>query len=83
MVCVTGSMLARLLESDVLRRSASHLRLLRHLVERSLAYDVGALREMCMGIEVFHRNPSTYDPKSDSVVRVNVVLVRNKKCHSL
>jgi len=70
--------LDRLLESDVLRRSASHLRLLRHLVERSLANDPGALREMSIGIEVFHRNPSTYDPKSDPIVRVNVSRLRER-----
>jgi len=70
--------LDRLLESDVLRRSASHLRLLRHLVERSLANDLGALREMSIGIEVFHRNPATYDPKSDPIVRVNVSRLRER-----
>lgn len=70
--------LDRLLESDMLRRSASHLRLLRHLVERSLANDPGALREMSIGIEVFHRNPSTYDPKSDPIVRVNVSRLRER-----
>ena len=70
--------LDRLLESDVLRRSASHLRLLRHLVERSLANDLGALREMSIGIEVFHRNPSTYDPKNDPIVRVNVSRLRER-----
>ena len=64
--------LDRLLASDWLRRSPNHLRLLRYLVERSLANDQGALREMSIGIEVFHRNPSTYDPKNDPIVRVKV-----------
>ena len=45
--------LERLLASDFLRRSPSHLRLLRYLVERRLANDDGALREMSIGIEVF------------------------------
>ncbi len=70
--------LARLLDSDFLRRSPSHLRLLRYLVERSLANDQGALREMSIGIEVFHRNPSTYDPKNDPIVRVNVSRLRER-----
>ncbi len=70
--------LERLLASDWLRRSPSHLRLLRYLVERSLANDQGALREMSIGIEVFHRNPSTYDPKSDPIVRVNVSRLRER-----
>jgi tetratricopeptide (TPR) repeat protein len=70
--------LDRLLDSDFLRRSPSHLRLLRYLVERRLANDDGALREMSIGIEVFHRNPSTYDPKSDPIVRVNVSRLRER-----
>lgn len=70
--------LERLLASDFLRRSPSHLRLLRYLVERRLANDDGALREMSIGIEVFHRNPSTYDPKNDPIVRVNVSRLRER-----
>ena len=70
--------LERLLASDFLRRSPSHLRLLRYLVERRLANDDGALREMSIGIEVFNRNPSTYDPKSDPIVRVNVSRLRER-----
>ena len=72
------SELDRLLDSDFLRRSPSHLRLLRYLVERRLAKDDGALREMSIGIEVFHRNPATYDPKSDPIVRVNVSRLRER-----
>jgi tetratricopeptide (TPR) repeat protein len=72
------SELDRLLESDFLRRSPSHLRLLRYLVERRLANDDGALREMSIGIEVFHRNPATYDPKNDPIVRVNVSRLRER-----
>ena len=72
------SKLDRLLDSDFLRRSPSRLRLLRCLVERRLANDDGALREMSIGIEVFHRNPATYDPKSDPIVRVNVSRLRER-----
>ena len=72
------SELERLLNSDFLRCSPSQLRLLRYLVERRLANDLGALREMSIGIEVFHRNPSTYDPKSDPIVRVNVSRLRER-----
>jgi tetratricopeptide (TPR) repeat protein len=52
--------------------------LLRYLVERRLANDDGALREMSIGIEVFHRDPSTYDPKNDPIVRVNVSRLRDR-----
>lgn len=72
------SELDRLLASDFLRRSPSHLRLLRYLVERRLANDHGALREMAIGVEVFQRNPSTYDPKIDPIVRVNVSRLRER-----
>jgi hypothetical protein len=70
--------LARLLRSDSLRRSPSHLRLLQYLVENKLQGDHGALREMAIGIEVFQRNPSSFDPKDDPIVRVNIGRLREK-----
>ncbi|MBS0313217.1 MAG: tetratricopeptide repeat protein [Proteobacteria bacterium] len=72
------SELERLLGSEFLRRSPSHLRLLRYLVERRLAGDTGALREMAIGIEVFQRNPATFDPKNDPIVRVNASRLRER-----
>ena len=33
---------------------------------------------MSIGIEVFHRNPATYDPNSDPIVRVNVSRLRER-----
>lgn len=70
--------LARLLSSDFLRRSPSHLRLLRYLVDKRLENDEGALREMSIGIEIFQRDPATYDPKNDPIVRVNVSRLRER-----
>ncbi len=70
--------LARLLCSDSLRRSPSHLRLLQYLVENKLQGDHGALREMAIGIEVFQRSPSSFDPKEDPIVRVNIGRLREK-----
>ncbi len=72
------SELERLLSSDFLRRSPSHLRLLRYLVDKRLANDEGALREMSIGIEIFQRDPATYDPKNDPIVRVNVSRLRER-----
>jgi hypothetical protein len=69
---------ARLLRSETLRRSTSHLRLLQYLVENKLQGDHGALREMAIGIEVFQRNPASFDPKEDPIVRVNVGRLREK-----
>lgn len=70
--------LTRLTDSDFLRRPPSHLRLLRYLVEHRLANDDGALREMSIGIEVFHRDPATFDPRTDPIVRVNVSRLRER-----
>lgn len=72
------SELERLLSSDFLRRSPSHLRLLRYLVDKRLENDEGALREMSIGIEIFQRDPATYDPKTDPIVRVNVSRLRER-----
>ena len=67
---------ARLCESDALRRSPSHLRLLRYLVEKSLAGDEGALRETAIALEVFRRDPAVYDPQTDPIVRVTIGRLR-------
>ena len=70
--------LDRLLARDLLRRSPSHLWRLPYLVERSLANDHGALHEMSIGIEVFNRNHATFEPKTESFVRVNVSRLRER-----
>ena len=62
-----GNELERLLASDFLRRSPSHLRLLlRYLVERRLASDDGALREMSIGIGCFSHRPFDVRPEERS-----------------
>jgi TolB-like protein/Tfp pilus assembly protein PilF len=67
---------ARLCESDALRRSPSHLRLLRYLVEKGIAGDESALRETAIALEVFRRDPSVYDPQVDPIVRVTIGRLR-------
>ena len=54
--------LARLIDSEALRRAPSHARLLRYLVEQRVAGDGPALRETSIALEVFRRDPATYDP---------------------
>jgi len=68
--------LGRLLDSDALRRAPSHTRLLRYLVETSLSGDENALRELAIGVHVFRRNPTTFDPKRDPIVRVTTGRLR-------
>jgi TolB-like protein len=70
--------LERLAASDVLRRAPSHLRLLRYLVEKRLAGDEAALREAAIALDVFKRDPSTYDPRVDPIVRVNIGRLRDR-----
>ncbi len=70
--------LARLCASDSLRRSQALVRLLRYLVERHVAGDAQALRETSIALEVFRRDPGTYDPQSDPIVRVSTGRLRER-----
>ena len=70
--------LDRLVESDALRRAPSHMRLLRYLVERRVAGDDVALRETSIALEVFRRDPATYDPQTDPIVRVTTGRLRDR-----
>ena len=70
--------LQRLCASDAFARSQALVRLLRHLVLRHLAGDDGALREAAIALEVFRRDPSTYDPQNDPIVRVTASRLRTR-----
>jgi TolB-like protein len=70
--------LSRLLESEELRRAPSHQRLLRYLVERAIARGEEPIPESTIAIEVFRRDPSTYDAQSDPIVRVNMGRLRGR-----
>ncbi|MEP7181305.1 MAG: tetratricopeptide repeat protein [Betaproteobacteria bacterium] len=70
--------LARLVDSDALRRAPSHARLLRYLVESRIAGDDTALRETSIALEVFRRDPATYDPRTDPIVRVTTGRLRDR-----
>ncbi len=69
-------MLARIEQSDAFRASPRHRALLRHLVYRSLANDTAALKENVIAVEVFGRPASRFDPKLDSIVRVEARRLR-------
>ena len=70
--------LLRLAASRVFARAARQLRFLRHLVERTLGSDAAALREMALGVAIFHRSAERFDPRSDSIVRVEARRLRPK-----
>lgn len=70
--------LARLAASAPFRRAHRHLRFLRHLLALSRAGDQAGLREMALGVAVFHRRADQFDPRSDSIVRVEARRLRQK-----
>jgi hypothetical protein len=69
-------MLARIEQSQAFRGSPRHRALLRHLVDRSLADDTSALKESVIAVEVFGRPASRFDPRLDSIVRVETRRLR-------
>jgi tetratricopeptide (TPR) repeat protein len=70
--------LDRICESPAFRHSLRHQQFLRHLVACKLAGKFAALREMALGIDFFGRLASTYDPKTDAVVRVEAGRLRQR-----
>lgn len=52
-------------------------RLLRHVVDRTLAGETDQLKEYSVGMEVFDRD-DTYDPRVDSIVRVEAGRLRSR-----
>jgi TolB-like protein len=53
------------------------VRLLRYVVDRTLAGEAEQLKEYVLGVEVFDRD-QRYDPRIDSIVRVEARRLRNK-----
>jgi hypothetical protein len=70
--------LERLAASAAFSRSPRHLRFLRHLADAVLRGDTGRLREMALGVDVFYRSESRFDPRQDSIVRVEARRLRQK-----
>lgn len=70
--------LDRICESPAFRHSLRHQQFLRHLLECKGAGRFAALREIALGIDFFRRPASTYDPKSDPVVRVEAGRLRQR-----
>lgn len=68
--------LARIEHSAAFRGSPRHRALLRHLVARVLDDDLPALKESLIAIEVFGRPAASFDPKLDTIVRVEARRLR-------
>jgi TolB-like protein len=69
--------LERVLASDVFASTSRLTRFLRFVAERSLAGEGERLKEYVIGVEVFDRD-SSYDPRIDSIVRVEAGRLRTK-----
>jgi adenylate cyclase len=69
--------LDRLLASELFSSAGRHSRLLRYLVERTLAGEGDQLKEYVLGTDVFDRSDA-YDPRIDSIVRVEVRRLRSR-----
>jgi len=67
----------RLLASKTFEGSEVHRRLLEYLAEKSLAGEADRLKEYTVGLEAFGKPPS-YDPKHDSIVRLQLGRLRQK-----
>jgi hypothetical protein len=67
----------RILASDIFRRSARMERFLTLAVDRALTGHPEALKEYALGRDVFNRGED-YDPRVDSIVRVEAQRLRRK-----
>lgn len=69
--------LGRVLASRGFANAGRLSRLLRHVVERTLAGEADQLKEYSVGMEVFDRDEK-YDPRVDSIVRVEAGRLRSR-----
>lgn len=69
--------LAAVLASDAFRGAERSRTLLRFLVERALAGDVGRLKEYTLGVEALGRSES-FDPRTDPIVRAEASRLRRR-----
>lgn len=72
-----ADLLDRICASREFAQSGRMRRFLRFSVERALAGDRDSLKEYTIGVEVFDR-PADYDPRVDSIVRVEARRLRRK-----
>ena len=73
----TKAQIDRILQSQTLYSSQGLRRLLQFLAHKSLCGEDDQLKEYTIGIDAFGK-PSTYDPRQDSTVRIQVGRLRQK-----
>lgn len=67
-----------ILQSELFKRAHRMCALLRYLIEKSLHGSSRDMSEYAIGLEVFGRDPSTYCPGDDPVVRVHMGRLRER-----
>src|SRR5215813_9619963 len=67
----------RLVRSKVFETSEVHRRLLQYLADKTIAGEADRLKEYTIGLEAFGK-PDSYDPRHDSIVRLQVGRLRQK-----
>ena len=72
-----SNQLDRILKSDTFRGSAVLRRLLKFLADKAAAGEADELKEYSIGVDAFGK-PSTYDPRRDAIVRLQVGRLRQK-----
>ena len=70
--------LRRIVASAAFRNSPRHRRFLEYLVAHAIKGDGSRLKEMTLGIEVFDRRLSSFDPQRDTIVRVETRRLRSR-----
>jgi hypothetical protein len=70
--------LARVLDSPLFRRARRDGPLLRYLVCASVGRGLQEISEYAIGIDVYRRDPRTYSPGEDPIVRVQMGRLRQR-----
>ena len=70
--------LASIFRSKQFSGAERRKRLLEYLVEEALSGRGADVKEFRIGVDVYGRDPTTYDPRTDSVVRVDIGRLRTK-----
>ena len=65
-----SAQLERILASPMFAGAGRQSDFLRFIVAAHLAGECGRIKEYSIGVEVYHRRAEAYDPRTDSLVRV-------------
>src|SRR5258708_25595887 len=71
--------LDRILASAIFANAERASSFLRFVVERALEGHSGEIKESVIAVEVLGRNPSSFDSKSDPIVRVEPGRLRDRR----